>query len=45
MRALKGSGAEKSAWEPEVAILKTLKDKLAALTGKPAEQPGKKKKK
>lgn len=42
---MKTSGAEKSVWQPEVENLLSLKNKLAALTGKPAEQPGKKKKK
>jgi len=45
VRVLKTSGAEKTTWQPEVDILLSLKKKLAALTGAPAEQPGKKKKK
>jgi len=45
VRVLKTGGAEKSKWQPEVDILLSLKNKLTALTGKPTEQPGKKKKK
>lgn len=45
VRVLKTGGAEKSKWQPEVDILLSLKKKLAELTGQPAEQPGKKKKK
>lgn len=45
VRVLKTSGADKASWQPEVEILLSLKQKLTALTGKPAEQPSSKKKK
>uniref|UniRef100_A0A8D8FWU0 Methionine--tRNA ligase, cytoplasmic n=1 Tax=Culex pipiens TaxID=7175 RepID=A0A8D8FWU0_CULPI len=35
VRTLKGSGAEKAVWQPEVAVLLGLKEKLAKLTGGP----------
>uniref|UniRef100_A0A1Q3FWE3 Methionine--tRNA ligase, cytoplasmic n=1 Tax=Culex tarsalis TaxID=7177 RepID=A0A1Q3FWE3_CULTA len=35
VRTLKGSGAEKAVWQPEVAVLLGLKEKLAKLTGAP----------
>jgi WHEP-TRS domain len=45
VRLLKTGGADKTTVQPEVDILLSLKKKLAALTGQPAEPAGKKKKK